>query len=98
MSIKAEIIVQESVAEQAKDLLAQKENLTVQVDVLERKLEHIKASIAENDEFKRKNQELLAAVLAQFQEEWNRKQTHFPDIRLEVLTASASLNAPPKKA
>jgi len=30
-------------------------------------------------------------------EEWSRRGEFYPDIRLEILTASAALNAPPKK-
>jgi len=97
MSIKADITPQETVVDQVKTLLQQKSELDIQVDVLERKLEAIKASLAENEDFKTKNKELLETMMKLFDEEWNRRGEFYPDIRLEILTASAALNAPPKK-
>jgi len=97
MNIKAEIIVQETVVNQVKDLQTQKDGLEVQSGVLERKLEQIKASLAENEELRNKNKSLLEEVLKLFDEEALRKAEYYPDIRLAVLTASAALNAPPKK-
>ena len=97
MNIKAEIIPQDTVVDQVKTLSKQKEELEVQVDVLERKLEAIKASLAENDDFRSRNKELLEQVLKLSEEEWGRRAQLYPDIRLEILTSSAALNAPPKK-
>ena len=97
MSIKSEVTPQETVVDQVKTLLQQKSELEVQVDVLERKLEAIKASLAENEDFKNKNKELLDQMMKLNDEEWNRRAHFFPDIRLEILTSSAALNAPPKK-
>ncbi|NDG85915.1 MAG: hypothetical protein EBX52_12880 [Proteobacteria bacterium] len=97
MNIKAEIIPQDTVVDQVKTLSKQKEELEVQVDVLERKLEAIQASLAENDDFRNRNKELLVQVLKLSEDEWGRRAQLYPDIRLEILTSSAALNAPPKK-
>ncbi len=97
MNIKAEIIPQDTVVNQVKELLVQKDELDIQSDVLSRKLDQIKASLAENEDLRNKNKALLEQVLKQFEEEALRKAEFYPDIRLGVLTASAALNAPPKK-
>ena len=97
MNIKAEIIPQDTVVNQVKELLVQKDGLDIQEDVLSRKLEQIKASLAENEDLRNKNKELLEQVLKQFAEEDQRKAEFYPDLRLAVLTVSAALNAPPKK-
>jgi hypothetical protein len=97
LNIKAEIIPQDTIVNQVKELLVQKDGLDIQEDVLSRKLEQIKASLAENEDLRNKNKELLEQVLKQFSEEEQRKAEFHPDIRLAVLTVSAALNAPPKK-
>ena len=97
MSIKAEVIPQEKVVEQVKELSSQKEVLEVQIEVLERRLQSLQASIAENDEFKKKNRDSLEQIMKNFGEECRRKAEFYPDIRLEVLTSAAAQNAPPKK-
>ncbi len=97
MNIKAEVIPQDSVIEQVKTLSLQNNTLETETEVLERKLEAIKASLAENETLKKTNEELLAETLRLFDEEWTRRADFFPDIRLEILTSSAALNAPPKK-
>ena len=97
MSIKAEVIPQDTVVNQVKEMQIQKDALEIQADVLSRKLEQIKASLAENEDLRNKNKDLLDQVLKQFDEEWSRRAEYFPDVRLSVLTASAALNAPPKK-
>jgi septal ring factor EnvC (AmiA/AmiB activator) len=97
MSIKAEVVSLETIATQTKELQAQKASLETKVDVLDRKIENIKASLAENEDLKKKNQELLEQVLKLFDEEWSRRAEYYPDIRLSILTSSAALNAPPKK-
>jgi hypothetical protein len=97
VNIKAEVVPQDTVVNQVKELQTQKSGLDTQAEVLERKLEQIKASLAENDDLRTKNKELLDQVLKQFEEESLRKAEYYPDIRLAVLTASAALNAPPKK-
>ncbi len=97
MSIKAEIVPQDTVIEQVKTLSLQNNGLETETEVMERKLEAIKASLAENESLKKTNQELLEQVLRLFDEEWMRRAEFFPDIRLEILTSSAALNAPPKK-
>jgi hypothetical protein len=97
VNIKAEIIPQDTVVNQVKELLVQKDGLDIQADVLARKLEQIKASLAENEDLRKKNTELLEQVLKQFEEESLRRAEFHPDIRLAILTSSAALNAPPKK-
>ncbi|MBU6153303.1 MAG: hypothetical protein KGP28_03275 [Bdellovibrionales bacterium] len=97
MNIKAEIIPQDAVVNQVKELQSQKNALDTQADVLERRLEQIKASLAENEELRKRNTEILELVLKQVEEEKLRSAEFYPDIRLAVLTVSAALNAPPKK-
>jgi len=97
VTIKADIIPQDTVVDQVKTLSKQKSELEVQLDVLERKLDALKASLAENDDFRARNKELMEQMMKLFGEEWSRRAQFYPDIRLEILTASAALNAPPKK-
>ena len=99
MSIKATPVNQDLVVEQAKSLGDQKAKLEIQAEVLERKLEMIKASLAENEELRTKNKELLQEVMKQFEIEWTRRAEFYPNIRLGILTSAAALNAPasPKK-
>jgi hypothetical protein len=93
--IKVEVKVQDTVVAEVKELLARKAALETQAEVMGRKVDAIKVSIAENESLKKKNQELLSQVLNLFQEEWNRRGTFYPDIRQQILEKSASLNAPP---
>lgn len=93
--IKVEIKVQDAVVAEVKELLARKDVLETQTEVMARKVDSIKISIAENESLKKKNQELLTRVLTLFQEEWVRRGAYYPDIRQQILEKSASLNAPP---
>jgi hypothetical protein len=93
--IKAEVKVQDAVVAEVKELLARKAALETQTEVMARKVESIKVSLAENESLKKKNQELLSQVLNLFQEEWVRRGSYYPDIRQQILEKSASLNAPP---
>ena len=99
MTIKPLAIEQDAIVDQVKELSSEKNNLEVQIEVLERKLENIKASIAENEDLKTKNKILQEQVLKQFEEEWKRRAEYYPDIHLAILMKAAALNAapPPKK-
>ncbi len=97
MTAKSEIIPQEAVVDQVKTLSKQKDELEVHAEVLERKLEAIQASISENDELRNQNAALMEQTLKLFEDEWGRRAQFYPDIRLEILTVSAALNAPQKK-
>ena len=66
MNIKAEIIPQDTVVNQVKELLVQKDGLDIQEDVLSRKLEQIKASLAENEDLRNKNKELQSRYSSNF--------------------------------
>ena len=91
MSLKAVLITQEAVVDQVKQLETQKS------EMLENKLRNIEASLAENEQLRVKNQELLNQTLQNSEEEWNRQSTHFPDIYRKVLESAAALVATPKK-
>ena len=99
MTIKPLAIPQETIVDQVKALSTEKSALEVQIEVLERKLEGIKARIAENEDLKTKNKDLQEQVLKQFEEEWKRRAEYYPDLHLAILTKAAALNAapPPKK-
>ncbi len=93
--VKVQVKAQDTVVAEVKELLAKKVSLETQTEVMGRKVESIKASLAENETLKKKNRELLDAVLKLFQEEWVRRGSYYPDIRQQILEKSASLNAPP---
>ncbi len=94
-TVKAQVKPQDTVVAEVKELLAKKASLETQTEVMSRKVESIKASLAENETLKKKNQELLEEVLNLFREEWIRRGSYYPDIRQQILEKSASLNAPP---
>ena len=97
MSLKAVLITQEAVVDQVKQLETQKAEMEVEFEQLENKLRNIEASLAENEQLRVKNQELLNQTLQNSEEEWNRQSTHFPDIYRKVLESAAALVATPKK-
>ncbi len=97
MSVKAVLITQESVVDQVKQLETQKREMEVELEQLENKLRSIEASLAENEQLRTKNQDLLNQTLQNFEEEWNRRSSHFPDIHRKILESAAALVATPKK-
>lgn len=97
MSTQAVLITQEAVVDQVKLLETQKAEMEVELEQLENKLRSIEASLAENEQLRTKNQEMLNQTLQNFEEEWNRRPSHFPDIFLKTLESAAALVAAPKK-
>ena len=97
MSVKAILITQESVVDQVKQLETQKREMELELEQLGNKLRSIEASLAENEQLRTKNQDLLNQTLQNFEEEWNRRSSHFPDIHRKILESAATLVATPKK-
>jgi hypothetical protein len=97
MSLKAVLITQEAVVDQVKQLETQKNEMEVELQQLEIKLRGIEASLAENEQLRAKNQDLLNLTLQNFEEEWTRRASHFPDIHRRILETAAGLVAAPKK-
>ena len=97
MSMKAVLITQEAVVDQVKQLETQKSEMEVELEVLENRLRGIEASLAENEQLRNKNLDLLNQTLQNFEEEWNRRTSHFPDIHRRILESAAALVATPKK-
>ena len=97
MSTKAVLITQEEVVDQVKLLETQKAEMEVELEQLELKLRNIEASLAENEQLRSKTQDLTNQTLQNFEEEWNRRASHFPDIYLKTLESAAALVTAPKK-
>lgn len=94
---KAPIIQQDTVVEQVKEMTAQKKQLEIQVDILTARLKMIESSLSENDILKKKCAELLAESLKLQREEWKRRATYYPDIRLQLLSKALEVIAPPQQ-
>jgi hypothetical protein len=97
MSVKPDTVTQAQVIDQVKGLGAQKYKLEVQIELMEKRLKLIEASLAENDTLAERVKTLLAESLSLFEDEWNRKTEFYPDIRLASMEQALIAIQPPKK-
>jgi hypothetical protein len=91
MSLKPDAVTQAQVIDQVKGLGEQKYKIEVQIELMEKRLKLIEASLAE------RVKTLLAESLSLFEDEWKRKTEFYPDIRLASMEQALIAIQPPKK-
>jgi hypothetical protein len=97
MSLKPDAVTQAQVIDQVKGLGEQKYKIEVQIELMEKRLKLIEASLAENDTLAERVKTLLAESLSLFEDEWKRKTEFYPDIRLASMEQALIAIQPPKK-
>lgn len=97
MSMKPTVINAAQVSEQTHKISKELKEMDMQLKLLERRLAATERSLAENETLRNTVARLRGEVFGQFLSEWEKRKTHYPEIRLGVLTKTAELLTPPKK-
>ena len=97
MSLKPNVITQEELILQVKELKTLQTQLQYQLDQTQQKADSLKQSLQENEQIQKQLKTLMSESFQHFKEEWKRKSDFYPDIRFHILEQAVEALAPPKK-